>query len=168
MAGLAAAGGVALGVRRLLVGSLPRPGLVRVAGLDDEVEILRDRWGVPHVYARTEHDLFFGNGVVHAEDRLLQMELNRRAARGRLSEVIGAATLEVDRFMRAVGLERAARAEIALLDPGTRAMIDAYAAGVNWAIESRPRPVEMLLVRHHPEPWRPTDSLAWAKHAIQP
>ncbi|HEY3109986.1 MAG TPA: penicillin acylase family protein [Chloroflexota bacterium] len=124
---------------------------------------MRDRWGIPHVYARSEHDLFFGNGVVHAEDRLLQMELNRRAARGRLSELIGPATLEVDRFMRAIGLERAARAEIALLDPPTRAMIDAYAAGVNWAIESRPRPPELLALRHSPQPWTDLDTLAWAK-----
>jgi penicillin amidase len=118
---------------------------------------------VPHVYARTEHDLFFGNGVVHAEDRLLQMELNRRAARGRLSEMIGGVTLEVDRFMRAVGLERAARAELALLDGPTRAMLDAYVAGVNWVIESRPRPPELIALRHRPAPWTTLDTLAWAK-----
>jgi penicillin amidase len=159
----AVGGGAALGARGLLRRSLPQPGLVKVAGLDDEVEILRDRWGVPHVYARCDHDLFFGNGVVHAEDRLFQMELNRRAARGRLSELFGSATLHVDRFMRTVGLGRAAEAEVELLDRETREMLDAYVAGINWAIEARPRPPELLLLRHHPEPWTIVDSLAWAK-----
>lgn len=158
-----ALGAAALGVRRTTRRALPRPGIRRVAGLDDEVEILRDRWGVPHVYARTEHDLFFGNAVVHAEDRLWQMEINRRAALGRLSEVFGESTFEIDRFMRRIGIGRAARAEVELLDGDTRAALEAYVAGVNWAMESRPRPIELLLVRHHPEPWTLVDSLAWAK-----
>jgi penicillin amidase len=157
------ASGVALGVRHALRRSLPRPGLVRIAGLDGEVEILRDRWGVPHIYARTEHDLFFANGVVHGEDRFWQMEVNRRAATGRLSELFGAVTFETDRFMRTVGLGRAARAEEQSLDPPTRAVLDAYIAGVNWAIEARPRPPELLLLRHDPEPWTIVDTLAWAK-----
>src|SRR6476620_6655062 len=147
LADLLAAGGLGLGVAGLLRRSLPKPGLVRIAGLDDEVEILRDRWGVPHVYARTEHDLFFGNGVVHAEDRLWQMELNRRAATGRLSEVFGEATFEIDRFMRRLGLARAARAEVDMLDGDTRGVLEAYVAGVSWAIEARPRPLEMVLMR---------------------
>jgi penicillin amidase len=161
-AGLAL-GGVALGARGLLRRPLPRPGLVRVAGLDDEVEILRDRWGVPHIYARTERDLFFANGVVHVEDRLWQMELNRRAATGRLSELFGAVTLEADRMLRRFGFGRTARRELETLDPESRAVLESYAAGVNWAIETRPRPLEMLLLRHRPEPWTPLDTLAWAK-----
>ena len=161
-AGLAA-GGAALGARGLVRRALPRPGLVRIAGLDDEVEILRDRWGVPHIYARTEHDLFFANGVVHAEDRLWQMELNRRAATGRLSELFGTATLGVDRFIRRVGLHRVAAEELSLLDEPTRTMLTAYVGGVNWAIESRPRPLELLLLRHRPSPWTELDTLAWAK-----
>ena len=150
-------------MRQALRRALPKPGLYRVAGLDDEVEILRDRWGVPHVYARTEHDLFFGNGVVHGEDRLWQMELNRRAATGRLSEVFGEATFEVDRFMRRLGIGRSARQEVEHLPSATRQVLDAYLAGVNWAIETRPRPVELVLLRHHPEPWTAHDVLAWAK-----
>lgn len=157
------AGAAAIGVRRALRRPLPRPGLYPIAGLDDEVEILRDHWGVPHVYARTQHDLFFANGVVHAEDRLWQMELNRRAAAGRLSEVFGEATLEVDKFMRRIGLARAAKAELAMLDAESRGVLEAYAAGVSWAIDTRPRPIEMLIARHWPEPWTLLDSLAWAK-----
>lgn len=161
-AGLAA-GGALLGARQLLGRPSARPGLALVAALDDEVEILRDRWGVPHLYARTEHDLFFANGVVHVEDRLWQMEVNRRAATGRLSEVFGERTLEVDRMLRRLGFARAARAEVDLLDAESRAALEAYAAGVNWAIESRPRPPEMLILRDRPEAWTIVESLAWAK-----
>jgi penicillin amidase len=161
-AGLAV-GGAALGARGLLRRGGSRPGLVRIAALDDEVEVLRDRWGVPHLYARTEHDLFFANGVVHAEERLWQMELNRRAAAGRLSELFGARTLDVDRMLRRFGFARAARAEVGLLADGSRAALEAYAAGVNWASEARARPLEMLLLRHRPEPWTIVDSLSWAK-----
>lgn len=167
MTGIAASalalGGAALAARQLARRALPRPGIVRVAGLDDEIEILRDSWGVPHIYARTEHDLFFANGVVHAEDRLWQMELNRRAARGRLSEVFGPLTLELDRFMRRIGLGRVAEAEEALLDRETSAVLDAYIAGINWVIEARPLPIEFTIARHTPEPWRRVDSLAWIK-----
>jgi penicillin amidase len=124
---------------------------------------LRDRWGVPHLYARSDHDLFFANGVVHAEDRLWQMELNRRAATGRLSEMFGERTVEVDRMMRRLGFARVARAEIELLDPQSRAALEAYVAGVNWAMEARQRPFEMHLLRHWPEPWTLVDTLAWAK-----
>ncbi|TAK23233.1 MAG: penicillin acylase family protein [Chloroflexota bacterium] len=155
-------GGVAA-LRFVTQRALPRPGLIRIAGLDGEVEILRDRWGVPHIYAQSEHDLFYANGVVHAEERLWQMELNRRAATGRLSEVFGSATLGIDRFIRRVGLHRSAQADLERLDAPTLRMLRAYVAGVNWVIESRPRPVEFLLTRHRPGPWTEVDSLAWAK-----
>jgi penicillin amidase len=157
------AGGFAAGLRGFLVRGAPRPGLVKVAALDDEVEILRDRWGVPHIYARSQHDLFFATGVVHAEERLWQMELNRRAAGGRLSEMFGERTLDVDRTLRRFGFARVAREEAAMLDDESRAALEAYAAGVNWAMARRPRPIEMLVLRHHPEPWTIVDSLAWAK-----
>jgi penicillin amidase len=86
-------------------------GTLTVEGLRAPVEVIRDRWGVPHLFAREEHDLFFAQGFVHAQDRLWQMELNRRVASGRLSEIFGATTLETDRFLRTVGLRRAALAE---------------------------------------------------------
>jgi len=145
---------------------LPRvEGTLHLAGLEGRVEVLRDEWGVPHIYAGSAHDLFFAQGYVHAQDRLWQMELQRRIGSGRLSEVLGEITLEVDRFFRTVGLNRAAEAEFDALDADTRGVLEAYAAGVNAYLTSdaRRRPVEFKLLRFDPEPWQPVDSVYWAK-----
>ena len=140
-------------------------GRLAVAGLQEPVEVIRDRWGIPHVFARNTHDLLFAQGYVHAQDRLWQMELNRRAASGRLSEVSGRATLETDRFLRTIGLRRAAEAEAQRLSGAIKEALEAYAGGVNAFIEThRGRlPIEFTFVGLTPEPWTPTDSLAFAK-----
>jgi penicillin amidase len=140
-------------------------GSLHLAGLEKRVEVLRDEWGVPHIYAGSAHDLFLAQGYVHAQDRLWQMELQRRAGSGRLSEVLGEVTLEVDRFFRTVGLNRAAEAEFETIDAETRGVLEAYAAGVNAYLTSyaHRRPVEFKLLRFDPEPWQPVDSLYWAK-----
>ncbi|MBN1136295.1 MAG: penicillin acylase family protein [Anaerolineae bacterium] len=140
-------------------------GMLCLAGLEGRVEILRDEWGVPHIYAGSAHDLFLAQGYIHAQDRLWQMELQRRAGSGRLSEVLGEVTLGVDRFFRTVGLNRAAEAEFETLDAGTRGALEAYAAGINAYLASyhRRKPVEFKLLRFDPEPWQPVDSLYWAK-----
>ena len=140
-------------------------GTLHLAGLEGRVEVLRDEWGVPHIYAGSAHDLFFAQGYVHAQDRLWQMTLQRRIGSGRLSEVLGEVTLEVDRFFRTVGLNRAAEAEVEMLDADTRSTLEAYAAGVNAYLASNARrpPVEFKLLRFDPEPWQPVDSLYWAK-----
>ncbi|MBI2123015.1 MAG: penicillin acylase family protein, partial [Armatimonadetes bacterium] len=83
-------------------------GGLHVSGLQASVEVIRDRWGVPHLFAQNDHDLSFAQGYVHAQDRLWQMELNRRTAAGRLSEIFGPVTLDTDRFLRTIGLRRAA------------------------------------------------------------
>jgi penicillin amidase len=83
-------------------------GEIAVPGLSAPVEVLRDQWGVPHIYAENEHDLFFAQGFVHAQDRLWQMEMNRRIGSGTLSAILGESTLSIDRFMRTLGLRRAA------------------------------------------------------------
>jgi len=144
----------------LLRRSLPQTsGRLRLRGLQGPVEVLRDRWGVPHIYARDVHDLYFAQGFCHAQDRLWQMEFNRRLASGRLSEVLGAATLEVDRMMRRVGLHRAARRDIETADAETRALYDAYVAGVNAFLSvGWPLPPEFLILRVRPEPWQPADT----------
>jgi len=157
-----AAGGGVYVVRR----AFPQvTGELRVGGLHQPVEVVRDRWGVPHVYARTEHDLFFAQGYVHAQDRLWQMELNRRTAAGRLSEVFGDRTLATDRFLRTLGLRQAAQREWALLSEETRSALRAYAEGVNAFLrQHRGRlPLEFLLLRVTPEPWTPVDSLGFGK-----
>lgn len=140
-------------------------GTLAVAGLQAPVEVIRDRWGVPHLFARNEHDLLFAQGFVHAQDRLWQMELNRRTASGRLSEIFGAVTLETDRFLRTVGLRRAAEAEWAIQPADVKALAAAYAEGVNAFIAThRDRlPVEFALLRFSPEPWTPVDSIVFAK-----
>jgi penicillin amidase len=146
--------------------SLPQTrGTVRLAGLNGQVEVICDRWGVPHIYANSADDLFFAQGYVHAQDRLWQMEFQRRLAAGRLSEVLGEATLEIDRTFRILGLYRAAEADIRAFAPESRQLMDAYVAGVNaYLARAEGRlPIEFRLLRYAPEPWRLADSFSWLK-----
>ncbi len=140
-------------------------GVVAVTGLAAEVAVYRDRWGVPHIYAADADDLFFAQGYVHAQDRLWQMEFQRRAGHGRLAEVLGEAALDSDRFFRTVGLGRAAAQDWQRLDEASRAALNAYAAGVNAFIAShRERlPLEFVLLNFQPEPWQALDSLVWGE-----
>ena len=140
-------------------------GALRVPGLKSRVEIYRDRWGVPHIYADNIEDLFFAQGYVHAQDRLWQMEFVRRIGHGTLSEVLGEATLDKDRFLRTIGLRRAAEADLALLDEETRLVLESYARGVNAFIESHwdRLPLEFILLGFKPAPWKPVDSLVWGE-----
>jgi penicillin amidase len=140
-------------------------GTLTISGLLAPVEVIRDEWGVPHIYAENEHDLFFAQGYVHAQDRLWQMEFNRRIGSGTLSAVLGEATLDTDRFLRTIGLRRAADQDWAQLEDETRAIMEAYAEGVNAYIEThRDRlPLEFTILGVDPAPWTPVDTLAWGK-----
>jgi penicillin amidase len=145
---------------------LPRvEGTLTTTGLSGSVEVIRDRWGVPHIYAADLPDLFFAQGYVQAQDRLWQMELNRRLSTGRLSEIFGRGTLDTDCFVRTVGIPRAAEKDLACLSEESRAVLDAYVRGVNSYLEANPRrlPVEFSLLGFKPEPWTIPDSLAWMK-----
>ncbi|MBI1893207.1 MAG: penicillin acylase family protein [Candidatus Rokubacteria bacterium] len=135
-------------------------GELGMAGLSAPVEILRDRYGVPHLYAERLADLAFAQGFVAAQDRLWQMDLFRRAAAGRLAEVLGAELLPTDRLFRTLGFERAARQMLPTLSEESRAVLEAYARGVNAAIETIQRPHEFWLLGYRPEPWAPSHSLA--------
>jgi penicillin amidase len=149
-----------------LRGSLPDyDGRISVDGLSASIEIIRDRDSVPHIVAQTPDDAVFGLGFVHAQDRLWQMEMNRRIGAGRLSEIVGPAGLGPDRFLRTLGVYDAAERTVAKLDAETRRGLDAYAAGVNAFLTTRagPLPPEFLILGHEPEPWRPADSLVWVK-----
>ena len=95
-------------------------GDYRLLGLDQRGEIVRDAYGVPHIYAQTAHDLFYLQGYATAQDRLFQLDLFRRTGRGRLSEVLGDAGLETDKFIRTIGLARAAELDEALLSDEAR------------------------------------------------
>jgi penicillin G amidase len=144
----------------------PLGGEVAVAGLQAPVEVLFDGWGVPHVYAQGREDAWFAAGYLHARDRLWQMELYRRAAAGRLSEVFGERTLAADRQFRAIALRRAATLEWAAASPSVTLALERYAAGVNAWTSGRGRwslPVELQLLGVRPEPWSPVDSLSIGK-----
>ena len=145
--------------------SLPRTqGTVQLPGLDGPVEILRDQDGVPHIFASTDHDAFFALGYVHAQDRLWQMEIQRRTGHGRLSEILGESTLQTDKFLRTMGFARAAQAMWEAISPESRAALQAYADGVNaWLAEGHTLPVEFLILGVEPEEWTVIDSLVWVK-----
>lgn len=164
------AGALAAG---LLGGFMRRPlprldGEVWVAGLSAPVEIARDHWGVPHILAQTEEDAFFGQGYCHAQDRLWQMELNRRIARGQLAEIFGAEALDLDRFTRRLGCHRAAAQDLASLDARTRLCLKAYTSGVNACqddlLSARKLPVEFTLTRSSPRTWEVLDTLAFGRY----
>ena len=140
-------------------------GDYRFLGLDERGEIVRDAFGVPHVYAATAHDLFFLQGYATAQDRLFQLDLFRRTGRGRLSEVFGDSSLDTDKFVRTIGLARAAELDAALASPDTRIALDAYAEGVNKLLEERgdALPIEFVLLGYKPEPWTALDSLVILK-----
>ncbi len=146
--------------------SLPETdGRMHVAGLDRPVDILRDGYGVPHIFARSEDDAWFGVGFAHAQDRLWQMEVMRRAGQGRLSELLGKRAVGSDAMMRTLGLYRLAEADFAHLAPPVRRALVAYAAGVNAYIAAHAGalPPEFVLLGDRPAPWRPADSLVWGR-----
>lgn len=139
-------------------------GTVRVAGVDGPIEIVRDADGVPHIFATSDHDAFYALGYVHAQDRLWQMEMNRRIGAGRLSELLGEATLSIDKFQRTMGYYRTAQSDLAVIEPRSRQALEAYAAGVNqWLGEGHTLPPEFMLLGATPEAWQPADSLVWQK-----
>ena len=106
-------------------------GTIVVAGLSGPVDIVRDADAIPHIFAATKQDGLYALGYVHAQDRLWQMEFQRRVGFGRLSEIFGEATVPQDRFLRTVGYGRAARAAWARTPPEIKNQIDAYVAGIN-------------------------------------
>lgn len=132
-----------------------------VPGLDDEVVIHRDEWGIPHVRAATAHDAFFGQGFVQAIDRLGQLEYDRRRARGRWAEVAGSSAVAFDSFARRCDISGAASREADALERGSRAVLDAYAAGINAYLGlGRPLPPDLALAEVTPEPWSAADCCA--------
>ena len=151
-------------IGRLARRSLPRTeGVLHHRGLAEPVEVVRDRFGIPHVYAGSRRDLALAQGVVHAQDRLFQMETTRRFAFGRLSEIAGARTLELDRLARRMRLRWAAEQDAAACDAETTALVEAYCDGVNAVIARGPLSLEFRLARLRPEPWKPVDVQAPAQ-----
>jgi penicillin amidase len=136
-------------------------GTVRLPGLQGKVEVLRDARGVPHIRAGSLEDLMFAQGYVTAQDRLWQMDLSRRIAQGRLSELFGPRTLSSDVENRTLGLAQAAARGVEDLGPEEHKLLRDYARGINAFISTHQDrlPIEFLLLHYHPEPWRESDSL---------
>lgn len=141
-------------------------GEIAIDGASAPIEILRDRYGIPHIRAANRLDAIFALGFVHAQDRLWQMEIQRRAASGRLSEALGPAALPTDRFMRTIGFARSARGARASLDGATAETIAAYVRGINAFLERTSGwqlPIEYTLTGVVPEPWTADDVVATMK-----
>ncbi|MDH3966526.1 MAG: penicillin acylase family protein, partial [Rhodospirillales bacterium] len=132
-------------------------------GLDAEVQVIRDKEGIPHIIAQNEHDLILMQGWVHARDRLFQMDFRRRQASGTLAELVGGAALASDVELRVLGLRRAAERSLPLLSTETQAALDAYTAGVNAYVTTHPLPPEYLALERTFDPWTAVDSLAVGK-----
>ena len=146
---------------RVARASIPRvSGRVELSGLEARVEVVRDRFGVPHVYADHLPDLARAVGYVQAQDRLFQMELLRRFAYGRLAELAGPRALEIDRFVRRLRLGWAARRDAKAADGAAAEWASAYAEGVNAFLAAGPLPLELRLARARPEPWSAVDVFA--------
>jgi penicillin G amidase len=139
--------------------------VIKVAGLHATVKIIRDVDAVPHIYAQHKLDAFFGLGYVHAQDRLWQMDLQRRAGNGRLSEIFGEKTVATDRYLRTLGLHRAAKCAWPSLSEDGQQMINAYITGINSFIVTHTRlvPPEFIILNTRPEPWTELDVLVWIK-----
>ena len=132
-------------------------GTMKLRGLEKPVTVLRDEWGIPHIYAETQADLFFAQGFVAAQDRLWQMDLWRRVGEGRLAEVVGKGAVERDRFARLLRYRGDMEAEWKSYAPDARPIIESFVAGVNaWIAETGDRlPVEFRLAGYRPEAWTP-------------
>lgn len=146
-------------------------GTLAVEGLAADVEVRRDPYGIPHLFADSSDDLFFAQGFVHAQDRFWEMDFRRHVTAGRLSELFGESQLETDQFLRTMGWRRVAEAELDLIDAGTLQALESYARGVNAYLADR-SPLQVSLeyrvlglqnAGYEIEPWTPADSLAWLK-----
>src|SRR5918998_3345042 len=146
-------------------------GRLTVPGLRGSVEVLRDGYGVPHIYAESAEDLFLAQGFVHAQDRFYEMDFRRHLSAGRLSELYGASQVPTDAYARTLGWRRVAEQELELLAPSTRRALDAYAAGVNAYLNGRSGnelSLEYSLLglqglTYTPYEWTAADSVAWLK-----
>jgi penicillin amidase len=143
----------------------PIHGNLVVSGLKEPVDVLRDRWGVAHIYAKNQHDLFFAQGFVVAQDRLFQMEMWKRAGKGRLAEVLGPPAVQRDINARLLRYRGDMKAEYESYAPDTEAILSAFTDGINAEIRSLTAkngaglPIEFQMAGFEPQPWKPQDCL---------
>jgi len=146
-------------------------GEIQLQGLDGPVEVYRDQYGIPHIYASTLNDLFFAQGYIHAQDRFWQMDFWRHIGTARLSELFGESQLETDQFLRTMGWARVAQEELTMLDEDSLAILESYANGVNAYLadhKGSDLSLEYAVLKltnadYEPEPWQPLHTLTWAK-----
>ncbi|MEA2608146.1 MAG: penicillin amidase, partial [Chloroflexota bacterium] len=140
-------------------------GTVQVHGLVASASVVRDAAGIAHITADTPRDLFFTQGYVHASERMWQMEVWRHISAGRLAELFGASQLDTDRFIRTLGWRLAAQRDLDAVAPATRAILDAYTAGVNAWLDGHHDALGLafLATGDKPEPWTDLDTVAWGK-----
>src|SRR4051812_4234768 len=137
-------------------------GEVKIPGLNQPVKVVRDTWGVAHIYAANQHDLFFAQGFVAAQDRLFQMEMWKRSGQGRLAEVLGPSALQRDVNARRLQYRGNMKAEYESYAPDTKEILEAFTAGINAYIASHTGaalPIEFQMAGFKPEPWKPEDCL---------
>lgn len=142
----------------------PLDGSLHAGGLQETVEVLRDRWGVPHIYAKNQHDLFFAQGFVAAQDRLFQLDLWRRIASGETAEVTGREGLTRDRFARLIRYRGDRSAEWQSYSPDARQIVTAFTQGINACIDhlGNRLPIEFQILGIRPKKWRPEDCVGRA------
>jgi len=153
----------ALGIYGYLRSTLPDyDGKLVVPGLKQELEIIRDSYGMPHIYSKTDEDAFFALGYCMAQDRLFHMDIVRRAVRGRLSEILGKALIPVDKLFRTITAGKSIEEITRGYPPETMTAGRAYAAGVNYYIKNHkgPLPIEFTILGYKPEPWKFSDGIA--------
>jgi penicillin G amidase len=146
-------------------------GRIDVSGITAAVTVYRDEAGIPQLVAETDHDLFFAQGYVHAQDRFWEMDFRRHVTSGRVAELFGESQVATDAFVRTLDWRGIAEQEYELLDAASRAYYDAYAEGVNAYLAERGGPdlsLEYAVLGlqnpgYSPEPWTPVDSIAWLK-----
>ncbi len=146
-------------------------GEIAVPGLDGEVRVVRDAHGIPQVYAGTSHDLFYAQGFVQAQDRFYEMDVRRHTTAGRLSELFGEGTLQIDKTVRTMGWRRVAEQELSLLSPETQDYLRAYSDGVNAYLADRSSSdisleyavLGLTGLDYSPAKWTPADSVSWLK-----
>jgi penicillin G amidase len=138
-------------------------GNLDIAGLTAPVEVRTDEYGIPHIFAENDEDLFFAQGYITARERMFQMDLTRLAGKGELSTLFGETTIESDRYFKTLGFYRAAQGEYDNLTPETKLAVDAYARGVNAYLDTvKHLPREYVILGGKPAAWEPADSLVGA------
>jgi penicillin G amidase len=156
----------------LIRDSFPKTdGELVVEGLNSKVEVIRDEWGIPYIFADNTHDLFFAQGYTHAQERFWQMDFWRHIGAGRLTELFGEGIVDTDIFLRSMGFTRLAEEELATMSDLSRSVLQSYADGVNAYLDGRSRSqvsFEYALLRlqnssYTIEPWEPIHTLTWGK-----